>query len=223
MVITLYRPWERKYSHVAWRIRLLLEEKRLQCQTRLVVMSQNEHRSEELLRLNPRGQLPIMQDVDATLHEELAMIEYINTYYPDPPLMPPQDNRRQHADALVLTHEATDIFAHTVKKTVEYMSQTEAEITSDKIKAYKQILSKELTRWEKLLEYGSGEFLIGDTVSVADVCLLPPLAELVRWGLKLEKKFPRLRSYYLQMVGRDSVKKTWPTGWDSEPVIQWLA
>jgi len=38
--ITLYRPMEKKYTSIGWRIRLLLEEKKLKYETRLVVLTQ---------------------------------------------------------------------------------------------------------------------------------------------------------------------------------------
>lgn len=57
MVITLYRPWEKKFSAVGWRTRLLLEEKKLKYETRLVVLKMQEQLSEEILRLNPRGRV----------------------------------------------------------------------------------------------------------------------------------------------------------------------
>jgi len=44
--------------------------------------------SEEILRLNPRGELPILTDVESTLHEEAAMLQYIEWTYPTPPLTP---------------------------------------------------------------------------------------------------------------------------------------
>ena len=57
MVITLFRPWEKKYSSIGWRTRLLLEEKKIKYETRLVVLQMQEQQSEEILKLNPRGRV----------------------------------------------------------------------------------------------------------------------------------------------------------------------
>jgi hypothetical protein len=57
MVITLFRPWEKKYSSIGWRTRLLLEEKKIKYETRLVVLQMQENQSEEILKLNPRGRV----------------------------------------------------------------------------------------------------------------------------------------------------------------------
>ncbi len=40
MSIRLYRPLEKKYTSIGWRIRLMLEEKSLKYETRLIVLSQ---------------------------------------------------------------------------------------------------------------------------------------------------------------------------------------
>jgi glutathione S-transferase len=62
MVITLYRPNEKKFSQVGWRVRLLLEEKNLKFETRLIVLSQKEHEQEDIMRLNPRGEVRIYKN-----------------------------------------------------------------------------------------------------------------------------------------------------------------
>lgn len=224
MVITLYRPWEKKHSHVGWRPRLLLEEKNLRYETRLVVMSQEEHKSEEILRLNPRGELPILQDVDAVVHEENAILMYINTFYTDSPLMPPLSDRKQYAQALVLFGEATGVWLQIVRPLLAYLMLPEDAIDMEKVKGFKTLLSREMMRWEKLLEYGSsGDFLLGSEISLCDICFFPYLAHLVRYGLPLEPTCPRLHKYYNMMLQRPSVKKTWPIGWADEPVAAWLA
>lgn len=62
-----------------------------------------------------------MVDVDAVLHEESSMLHYINMYYPDPPLMPPMENRKEYARALVGFHEATGVFANVVKPALNHL------------------------------------------------------------------------------------------------------
>lgn len=82
-------------------------------ETRLVVLKMNEHNSEELLRLNPRGELPILTDNEAVLHEESAMLQYIEMFYTSQPkLLPdPEKDKKAYTDALVLSHEALGTFA----------------------------------------------------------------------------------------------------------------
>lgn len=106
------------------------EEKGLQYETRLVVMKMSEHLTEEILRLNPRGELPILQDMDAVLHEEAAMLQYLEQYYPNEPrLMPdPAVDRRAYADALVLFHEVIGPFSNAVRPLLLHLVSEKGDV-----------------------------------------------------------------------------------------------
>ncbi len=47
-----------------------------------------EHKSEEILKLNPRGQVPTFVDGDVVVNESLAALLYIQDKYPSPSLLP---------------------------------------------------------------------------------------------------------------------------------------
>ncbi|KAL0490524.1 glutathione S-transferase [Acrasis kona] len=175
MVVTLFRPNEKKFSQVGWRVRLMLEEKNIRFETRLIVLSQKEHKEEDIVRLNPRGELPILQDEYYALHEEASMVQYIEENYPEPPLMPQREDRKNRAEVLVIFHESIGVFANNCRNVISFLSNEDTPSTSsaqnafkEKVKECKMIVSIELSRWEKLLVSHGEQFLTGKEISVVD-------------------------------------------------------
>lgn len=42
----------------------------------------------EYLAINPRGQVPALVDGDVRIYESVAIVEYLERRYPEPPLIP---------------------------------------------------------------------------------------------------------------------------------------
>src|SRR5262245_47722302 len=73
-------------SPYSWRVMLALEHKRLPYASHPLEMSLQEHKAPHMLKLNPRGQLPVLKDGDYVCFESLAILYYLDLKYPDPPL-----------------------------------------------------------------------------------------------------------------------------------------
>jgi len=73
-------------SPVAWRVLLALEYKRLPYVSHLLQFSKQEHKSPQMLALNPRGRVPVLKDGDYVCFESLAILYYLDLKYPQPPI-----------------------------------------------------------------------------------------------------------------------------------------
>ncbi len=73
-------------SPFAWRVLLALEYKRLPYVSRLLQFSKQEHKSPQMLALNPRGRVPVLKDGDYVCFESLAILYYLDLKYPQPPI-----------------------------------------------------------------------------------------------------------------------------------------
>src|SRR5580698_2104686 len=73
-------------SPYAWRVLLALEYKRLPYTSHLLQFSKQEHKSHEMLALNPRGRVPVLKDGDYVCFESLAILYYLDLKYPQPPI-----------------------------------------------------------------------------------------------------------------------------------------
>ncbi|HTX05040.1 MAG TPA: glutathione S-transferase family protein, partial [Steroidobacteraceae bacterium] len=73
-------------SPYAWRVLLALEYKRLHYTSHLLQFSKQEHKSPQMLHLNPRGRVPVLKDGDYVCFESLAILYYLDLKYPAPPI-----------------------------------------------------------------------------------------------------------------------------------------
>lgn len=76
------------------------------------------HKTPEVLKLNPRGQVPVFKDGDVLVNESLAAIQYLEEAYPEPCLMT-KDASAQVNQALSVK---TDLFALRPTSTYSFFS-----------------------------------------------------------------------------------------------------
>ncbi len=84
MAIELYWGSGSPYS---WRVLLALEYKRLAYDSHLLQFSKQEHKSPQMLRMNPRGRVPVLKDGDYVVFESLACLLYLDRKYPELPAL----------------------------------------------------------------------------------------------------------------------------------------
>jgi glutathione S-transferase len=72
------------------KVRAALYEKRLDFQPIEVPFGRAGFLSKppELLRINPRGEVPVLVDGDVSLYDSTVILEYLEDRYPNPPLAP---------------------------------------------------------------------------------------------------------------------------------------
>jgi len=196
-------------SPPAWRARLCLEEKQVTYRSVMISFEKKQHKTPQLLSLNPRGLVPIFVDRDTVLYESLGIIMYIETELESPVRLMPKE-RRMRARALVRMNEANNVSA-VVGEVVYYLRRTARDqINEDYLQVKREMMYKEIALWESYLD--ASDFLAGDQISIADVSFFPTIAYTVRLGLSLTP-FPRLNAYYERMLKRPAVQASWPPHW----------
>lgn len=196
-------------SPPAWAALLALEEKRLRYDTRKLSFQDGEHRAPDMLARNPRGTIPVLTDGDGVVCEAVPILEYLDFAYPSPPLMPAEATAR--ARALTRLHDSAHLRSTSSELFSWLMETPEAERSPERMEAMAGALHRELTFWERC--YCQGGFAAGDALSLADLCVFAHLATVVRLGLDLPEWYPSLQRFHGAMLGRASVKATWPTTW----------
>ena len=78
--------WWGSGSPYSWRALLALEYKQLPYMSHLVQFAKQEHKAPALLKMNPRGRVPVLKDGDYVCFESLAILHYLDRKYPQPPL-----------------------------------------------------------------------------------------------------------------------------------------
>nr|AAC50036.1 glutathione S-transferase [Coccomyxa sp. PA] len=201
-------------STPAWRVLIALKEKGLEFDSRLIEFSKGEHKSEDILKLNPRGQVPTFVDGDVVVNESLAALLYIQDKYPSPSLLPATVEGR----ALVYQRlqESSNLQDKATQVILFKMKNADADVPQEKLDAAKN----ELKYWES---YVSEEgFIAGPDFTLADVAAGPFLIAMQRFGATLED-FPKLAKYTETLKARPSVAETSPPHWKGTPGKDWLA
>ena len=193
-------------SPPAWRVLLCLAEKRLPFRSELITFESGVLRTPPMLSLNPRGLVPIFVDGEARMYESIAILNYLEHFYPENSLLPADKTRRSRA--LMRMEESNNLSA-AAGEVVYYVRRTPpGDINAEYLQAKKEVLHDELRLWEMYLLGAS--FLAGDDITLADLCFFPNLAYCVRLGLQLETRYPNLLGYFLRMSSRPTVLSTWP-------------
>ncbi|XP_078690325.1 glutathione S-transferase A-like [Branchiostoma floridae x Branchiostoma belcheri] len=206
-------------SFPCWRAMLCLAEKKVKYQSHLLSMDKKEHKTEEILKLNPRGQLPIFKHGQVIINESVGICQYVESAFKGQgtQLMPEEPS--QQAAVLQRSLEAENVRQKMVLDTLMYMWTTKPEdISQDLLKQKKQNLAQEVNYWEgHLAKLGPGSHIAGKDFTVADATFWPSLAFLVRLGMPIQTCCPNLAKYYEMVKQRPTVQETWPPHWKKSP------
>lgn len=205
-------------SPPCWRVMIMLEEKHLQgYNQKLLSFAKGEHKSQEVLDINPRGQLPAFKHGDNNVNESMAACMYLESQFKSQGSNLIPDSAAEQAlvyqrmfEGLTLNQKLSDIVYYNYKV-------PEAERHDSALKRNKESLAVELQLWEGYMQkMEAGSYLAGKAFSLADVTVFPIIAYAFRFGLCAER-YPRLGQYYAMMKDRPSVKATWPPHWLENP------
>jgi maleylacetoacetate isomerase len=180
------RVYEYFRSSAAYRLRIALNLKKLSPERVFVHLRKGNQRAEEYLALNPQGLVPALQLDDGTvLTQSLAIIEYLDERYPEPPLLPgdPLERARVRSFALQI---ACDIHPLNNLRVLTYLLSTMGVSKEQKDGWYKYWIDVGFEALEKELARGrSSRYCFGDAPTLADVCLVPQMANARRMSVDL--------------------------------------
>lgn len=182
-------------SSAAYRCRIAFSLKRVDYESRAVHLRRNggEQRMPGFRALNPQGLVPVLEVGDEVLTQSLAIIEWLDETYPDPPLLPeaPVDRARVRAFAHAI---ACDIHPLHNLRVLEYLRGDLGVGQAGLDQWCRKWIGDGLAACEAILAAKPREsrFCFGDSASLADVCLAPQLHSAARFGVELDP-WPRLR------------------------------
>ena len=179
------------YGHVlssaSYRVRIALALKGLQVTPVLLDLRAGEQRLEQFLQINSQGFVPALSlDDGAVLTQSVAIIEYLDEMHPDPPLLPQAPLARARVRALT---QAITCDVHPLNN-LRVLQYLEHELRQDKAARdawYKHWLRLGFDAIERWLarDDATGRFCHGDAPTLADVCLVPQVANARRYAMDL--------------------------------------
>ncbi|XP_077404903.1 glutathione S-transferase A-like [Vanacampus margaritifer] len=211
-------------SPPCWRVLITLEEKALQgYNSKLLSFEKGEHKSQQVLMINPRGQLPTFKHGERVVNESAGACMYLENEFKEQGthLTPtcPKERAVMYQrifEASTLGQKLGDVIYYDWKV-------PEGERQESAKKRNKEAAGVELSLWEGYICKGPGPFLAGKNFSLADVVVFPNIAYAFHYGLCPER-FPKLAQYYNMLKDRPSINKHWPTSWtDTKDLLKDIA
>ncbi|VIO66571.1 Maleylpyruvate isomerase [Bradyrhizobium ivorense] len=177
-------------SSASYRVRIALNLKGLSPEHLPHHLRKGEQCAPAYLAINPQGLVPTLEnDAGAILTQSLAIIEWLDETHPNPPLLPQDPLRRAkvRAFAQVLACDTHPVQNLKVLARLRQLGFPEGQVTEWAAWANREGLSA----CEILIAGEGGPFCFGDAPTLADLCLVPQLANARRFGVDVSA-FPRL-------------------------------
>jgi maleylpyruvate isomerase len=176
-------------SSASYRVRIAVNLKGLGAEHLAHHLRKGEQRDPAYLALNPQGLVPTLQDGGAVLTQSLAIIEWLDETHPEPPLLPKDPLQRAKVRAFALAL-ACDV--HPVQNLKVLARLRQLGVADDQVTEWAAWANREgLAACETLIANEPGPFCFGAAPTIADLCLVPQLANARRFGVDLQA-FPRL-------------------------------
>lgn len=184
----LYDYWR---SSASYRLRIALALLGECYRSVAVNLLEDQQRGPDNLKRNPQGLVPTLEIDGETLTQSLAILEYLDEtrqagFLPSDPLARARVRALSHAIAMEV-HPICNL--HVARHAVQASGGT---ITTEAWMGY--FISHGLKAVETMLESRpAGRYCHGDTVTMADLCLVPQVYNARRWGVDIEP-MPQIRA-----------------------------
>lgn len=179
-------------SSSAWRVRIALAYKGIEHELVIVHLLRGggEQHQSGYLEKNPMAQVPMLE-VDGPsgvfrLTQSMAILEYLEETKPEPPLFPAAPEARARA------RELAEIVNSGIQplQNLRFIRELKT-LGVDPYPVTRAYIETGLLALERHAIECAGRFLVGDSVSIADLYLVPQLYAARRFGVNVEP-FPTL-------------------------------
>lgn len=178
-------------SSAAYRVRIALNLKELPYEIVPIHLTKDGGRqhTQEFRAINPLARVPALElSGGEVLTQSLAIIEYLDEIHPEPPLLPPAALGRARARAIAQMI-ACDIHPLNNLIALQYLRRQLKHEQPDIDAWYHHWITQGFTAMEEMLD--PAPYACGQHVTVADICLVPQVANARRLKVPLEK-FPKI-------------------------------
>jgi maleylpyruvate isomerase len=173
-------------SSASYRIRIVLNVKGLEWENRPVMLNRDEHRKGEFKTINPMGLVPVLDTGEAVFGQSPAIAEYLEEAHPTPALLPVDPWSR------VQVRELQNLIGCDIHplQNLRVLKHLRAEFGLDDSGTAawcRKWIGAGFTAYEALAakRTGDGRYSVGNSLTLADVWLVPQLYNANRFELDL--------------------------------------
>lgn len=208
-------------SPYAWRVLLALEHKRLPYVSHLLQFSKQEHKSPQMLKMNFRGQVPVIKDGDYVCFESLAILYYLDLKYPDPPIF--GLNPEEAGTIMRVICEYQSYAEIEINKIVGAIFDGTDDPRNEATTHEMHLVGGEARTIEQRLS--KSEWVVGERYSAADMVIFPGIqlllramskpaaAELRSRLLPLDVYYPSIARWIRRVESLPGYERTYPPHW----------
>ena len=190
--LALYSYWR---SSAAYRVRIGLNLKRLAYEIVPVhlVRDGGQQHGAAYREVNPQQLVPVLRHGQRMLRQSLAILEYLDEVWPEPPLLPATARGRQRVRALAQL-VACDVHPLNNLRVLQYLDREWGVPQGERDAWARHWMAEGFAAFEALVadNPATSDFCEGNAPGVADACLVPQLYNARRFGLDLSP-YPNLR------------------------------
>jgi RNA polymerase-associated protein len=201
-MIRLYQSMQCPFCH---RVRIVLKEKELDYQSVMIDLGKGENKTEQFLRLNPIGKIPVLADDDLILAESNVINEYLNEEYPYPEFMPEDTQGRAQArlwclqiDNMVTSQFGEFYLAQRAKEKGESFEEARLEAARQTIQKFLEVVDRHLK---------GKEYLVGN-YSLADISFAPWVTRFEKYGVAIPENLTNVQAWMKRLATRHSIVST---------------
>ena len=160
--------------------------------------------------INPQALVPALVVEDATIAQSLAIIEYLDEVYPDPPLLPRSPVNRARVRAMALA-VACDMHPLNNLRVLNYLRSPLGQDEETVNAWYRHWIAVGFGGLEQEARRatGDGRHMFGQAVTVADIYIVPQMYNARRFKCDLEP-YPTLRAICAHLEALPAFAKATP-------------
>ncbi|HYD36215.1 MAG TPA: maleylacetoacetate isomerase [Allosphingosinicella sp.] len=181
-------------SSASYRVRIALNLKRIDYDRVAINLIEGGQRSPGYRSINPQAFVPTLDIDGRRLAQSLAIVAYLDSTRPEPPLLPGDPADAAHVRALALT-VACDIHPLNNLRVLKYLKDELGQDQAARDSWYRHWVADGLAALEAMATPRAGRFLFGDSPTLADLCLVPQMFNARRFEVPLDP--------YPTLVGAD--------------------
>ena len=183
--IILFDYWR---SSASYRVRIALNLKNVPYTRVPISLLDNAQRAPDYVARNPQGFVPMLSIDGHDLTQSLAIIDYLDAQYPDPAMVSsnPADRAKTLAQALII---AADIHPIDNLRVLRYLKDQMGQSQEAVDQYYRHWIIEGFTALEAMAPEDG--LFGGDLPNLADVCLVPQMANARRLATPMDA-FPKL-------------------------------